>query len=135
MPVRIRNVYTASQHTIVANRYFTGGRQPYARANQAVIPYFDALCIFVVGPDGKIDLHMGRGNYIGIIAKFNWRSKDLHMPGLYKSKAFSKGFEMGTQEVINIELLKFQKCLFYEIRTMISSQMTLPFFPNWAGLH
>ncbi len=75
-----------------------------------------------MGPDRKPYFAVGRGNKSCIIADFNGRTKDLHIPGAYKGKISAKGFKVWAKEVIRIEFLKFKVGSFYKVGSVVSVQ-------------
>ena len=79
-----------------------------------------------MGPDRKPYFTVGRGNKSCIIADFDGRTENFHIPGTHKSKISAKGFKMGAKEVIRIEFLKFKVGSFYKVGSVVSVQNMPP---------
>ena len=112
MPVGIGNVCIACNHAAVADIDCGSRANSNAGTNQAVVAELDTSLVFSVRPDGKPYFVVPCGDHSCIVAKHDWCTKDFHMPGFHKEKAFPKGFELGAQEVFYIEFLKIQICFF-----------------------
>ena len=93
-------------HAVVADHDFMGGADANAGADQAIITNLNATFILVLflGPNPQADVAISRSHHIDIITELDSRTKQLYMPGSNERKSFSQRFQLGTQEVVDIEI-------------------------------
>ncbi len=106
MPIRIRDIGIAGDHTIVFDDNFLGTADPDTRADKAVVTDFDAPGIRAHGPYGKPHPVVRCGNDIDAPADLYGRTEQFHMPGFHECKIRTQGFQLRPQEMLDIDLLK-----------------------------
>jgi len=107
MPVGIGEVGIAGNHTVVAHQDFMGRSDPYSGTDQTVVADSNATLARFFGPDRQPDPFVGGGHHVDVITQFDGCPKEFQIPGTHKHKAFAQRFQLGAQEVVNVEFLEF----------------------------
>ena len=122
MPVAIGNVGTAGDHAAVADLDFMRGSDPYPGANQTIITNLNASLSLLFRPNCQSNIFVRGGHHIYIITQFDWRTKNLYMPGSHKVETRAEVIKLRPQEVIDVELLDSQVGFLDVIWTMVLAQ-------------
>ena len=105
MPIRIRDIGIAGDHTVVFDDDFMGTSDANTRADEAVVTDFDAPGIRFHGPYGKPHPIVRRGYDINAFTDLYGRAEQFHIPGFHECKIRPQGCQLRPQEMLDIDLL------------------------------